>query len=450
MEFELTPEYIEKLKEAVAAGNDIFIRDEMEELHAVDISSILDWLDTDQSKYILGLLTRQEGAEIIMHLDEDYRKKLLHELPVDELAAYFNYIDSDDAADILNAQPIKRREELIPLIPNEEKAKYIRDLLHYEEDCAGGLMAKELVKANINWTVNQCIDEIRRQSKAVEKIYSVYVVDNNDKLLGIVPLKKLLLSDEQILVADIFESDIISVETYMEGDEVARVMQKYDLESVPVVNVHGKLLGRITIDDVIDVITEQAEIERQLMAGISELPEEDASVWRMSRSRLPWLLIGMGGGMLGATFMGFFESNIKIIPAMAFFIPLITATGGNVGIQSSSIVVQSLANRDAFNSFNTGRLFKGFIVALINGLAISSIVFGFNMMIGQEAKLSIVVSIALLSVVVLASFFGTVTPIILDKSGVNPALASGPFITTVNDLLGLAIYFMVAHALLTF
>ncbi|MFL5730315.1 MAG: magnesium transporter [Cytophagaceae bacterium] len=449
MEFEVTQDFIHSIQEAILRHDDVFIREKMEDLHAADISGILQELDTEESRYVLNLVNKEMGAEIISSLDEDVRKKFLRAFSPEELAQYISYTDSDDAVDIINEQPIKIREEVIELVElaNREKANHIRDLLHYEEDCAGGLMAKELIKANINWTITQCIEEIRRQSKKVDKIFSVYVVDNSDKLLGIVSLKKMLLADDETRIADIYSSDIISVESYRQAEEVAEIMQKYDLESIPVVNVHGKLLGRITIDDVVDVITENAEQDIQMMAGISDSTEEDASVWRISRVRLPWLLVGMLGGILGARFIGLFEKDITNIPAMAFFIPLITATGGNVGIQSSSVVVQSLANKLGIGSFNSQKLFKGFLVAVINGIAISSLVFLINMGIGEETRLAIVVSIALLSVVILSSFMGTITPLILDKTGVNPAIASGPFITTANDLLGLGIYFLVAHTL---
>ncbi len=233
----------------------------------------------------------------------------------------------------------------------------------------------------------------------------------------------------------------------MDEEEVARVMEKYDLESVPVINLQGKLVGRITIDDVIDVMREIAEQERQLMSGISEDVEEDDSVWVLSRARLPWLTIGMVGGLFAASFMGIFEGDIAQIPAMALFIPLITATGGNVGIQSSSIVLQSLANRSAFGDKYAKRLLKALVVALINGIVLASIVFGVNMAIGESLKLATIVSCALFSVVILASFMGTITPIVLDKVGLNPALASGPFITTANDLIGLGVYFGLAHLL---
>lgn len=450
MQLELTHELIHTLKEAISSDYVSYINSLTGDLHAADLSQILHRLEPEESRYILNLMSKDRGAEVLMQLDHDYRTRFLKVWETNEVAEYLNIIDSDDAADILQEMEVKRREEVLLQISNPEKAAYIIDLLHYEEDCAGGMMAKELVKANINWNVNQCIEEIRRQSKVVEKIYSVFVVDDNDRLLGLVELPKILLADSSMLVADIYDPEIIKVETYREADEVARIIQKYDLESIPVVNVQGKLAGRITVDDVIDVITEMAELERQMMAGISETTEDDASVWALSKSRLPWLMVGMSGGMLGAWFMGFFEESIKIIPAMAFFIPLITATGGNVGIQSSSIVVQSLANREELDSFNASRLFKGFLVALLNGVAISSLVFAFNLFVGQDLRLAMVVSLALLSVIVIASFFGTVTPLVLDKAGVNPALASGPFITTANDLIGLAIYFIVAQILLSF
>jgi magnesium transporter len=392
-------------------------------------------------------LGRETGAEIIRDLEGDTRKRFLKHFTAEEIAAYLKYIDSDDAVDILNEQPIQTREEVVFLIKNKEKANHIRELLHYEEDCAGGLMQKELVRANVNWTVRQCIEEIRRQSKKIEKLYSIYVVDDNDKLLGTVSLKKLLLSEDETLVADIYDADIHIVESYRDAEEVAQIMEKYDIEAIPVVNVHGKLLGRITIDDIVDVIKEEAKADMQAMAGITEDIEEDANIWRMSWARLPWLLIGMMGGILGASFLGLFEDTISLVPAMAFFIPLITATGGNVGIQSSSVVVQSLANKSGINNFSFQRLLKGLLIALINGIAISSIVFGFNVFIGEKSEIAIVVSIALFSVVILASFMGTITPLLLDKMGFNPALASGPFITTANDLLGLGVYFLIAHLL---
>jgi magnesium transporter len=305
-----------------------------------------------------------------------------------------------------------------------------------------------LIKAYMNWTVVQCVDEIRKQAENVEKFYAIYVVDDQEKLLGKVSLQDLIISDAKKLVADIYEEDIVSVETYMEDSEVAEIMKKYDLESVPVVNVLGQLVGRITIDDVVDVITEQAEEERQIMAGISEDVEEDDSVWKNTRARLPWLLIGVVGGLMNAKFMGLFEMELARVTAIAFFTPLIQATGGNVGIQSSSLIVQSLANSDFVDDGLWKRLSKVFSVAILNGLFLAVLVLGANILLFGEYRLSIVVSLALFSVVVFASFIGTITPLILNRFGYNPALAAGPFITTTNDLLGLTLYFFTVHLIL--
>ena len=274
------------------------------------------------------------------------------------------------------------------------------------------------------------------------------MVDNKDRLKGRVSLKRLILTDDNAKVEDIYDADIISVETYMPKEEVAAVIQKYDLETVPVVNVKGRLVGRITVDDIIDVITEQAEEERQLMAGISEDVEEDDSIWMLSRARLPWLVVGLAGGMIGAQFIELFEEDLMKVTAIAFFIPLIMATGGNVGIQSSALVVQSLASPSVFMTSTLSRLTKVFFVAIVNGLFLSILVFLMLFLINNiDTELAFVVSIALFSVVFLASFLGTLIPIILDNMGINPALASGPFITTAIDLLGLAVYFLVAHLL---
>ena len=445
MNFTLTQDYLDQFLEAVQNEDSNFIITQTSTLHPADISAILDELETDACHYILRLLPEQVRADIISDLDTTVRAEFLKTYEPAEVAEILDYTDSDDAADILNELPIKMREEVIAHV---EEPQDVVELLHYDEDCAGGLMAKEFVKANINWTVVECIEEIRRQAENVEKIYSIYVVDDNDVLLGRVGVKKLVLNRSSTKISNIYEPDIISVYSYQDEEEVASIMQKYDLEAIPVVNVNNKLIGRITVDDILDVITEQAEQNIQTMSGISEDVEEDDSVWLLSRARLPWLLIGMVGGMLGAKFIGLFEGQLIAVPAMAFFIPLITATGGNVGIQSSTLVVQALADTGGLQESLWRRLLKSFLVALINGFVIGIFVLGANVLLtGGEIVLSLVVSFALFCVVIIASIMGTITPLILNQFKVNPAVASGPFITTANDLLGLAIYFSVAKLL---
>jgi magnesium transporter len=447
--FELSRDYIDRLKEAIAAQDINFIKNSFDGIDPSDIASVLEELDTEESRYILDLLNDELVADILNEIDPDMRTKLLMKFELPRINSFLSYLESDDVVDIINELPVKLREEIVAAIENEERAQYIVDLLRYDDDCAGGLMAKELIKANLNWNVVQCIEEIRRQAENVEKIYSVYVVDSKNKMLGRVSLKKLLISDDKTLVKNIYEPDVVAVETYFDQEEVVSIMRKYDLESVPVVNGVGKLVGRITIDDVMDVMAEMAEEERQLMSGISEDVEEDDSIWMITRARLPWLIIGLGGGLVGAWFIGLFEADIAMIPAMAFFIPLITATGGNVGIQSSAIVVQSLADKTGLAGDNMQRFMKGLIVSLINGLVLAAIVLSFTLVLGQTVRLGSIVAFALFCVVLLASIMGTITPLILDKIGINPALAAGPFITTANDLLGLGVYFTIAHLLYT-
>lgn len=446
-EFELTKEFRSRFQQALDERDAPFIITSLEEVNPADITALLYDFNSEESKYVLDLLSVNVRAKIINDLDPETRKTFLSVYAVSELTEIINHLDSDDAADILNELPIKTSEEIIAGLDPDLKSQVI-DLLRYDANVAGGLMAKELIRARWNWTVVECIDEIRKQAENVTKFYAVYVVDENDKLLGRVALQKLILSDPKTLVKDIYDDDVTAVETYLEDREVAEIMKKYDLESVPVVNVQGHLVGRITIDDVVDVISEQAEEERQLMSGITEDVEEDDSLWRNVRARLPWLLIGIFGGMLSARFMGFFEQELAKITAIAFFVPLIQATGGNVGIQSSGLVVQSLVSPGYVDEGIWKRLAKVFSVALLNGLLLSLIVLGSTYLLFYNHKLSVIVSFALFCVVLFSSFVGTITPMIINRLGFNPALASGPFITTTSDLLGLTIYFVTVQVLI--
>ena len=450
MQFELTKEYLNGLRDAIDSGNETLVRQTLEGVNPADITEIIYELDVDESKFVFDQLTEEIQAEVISELDEDERTEILEAFSNIRVASILSMIESDDAADILMELPVKAREEIIAELEDKEKASNIIELLRYPEDCAGGLMAKELIKAQENWSVIQCVDEIRRQAEIVHKIYSVYVINQKGILVGRVPLKKILLSEDKTLINELYDDDFISVMTYDGKEEVASVMRKYDQDSIPVTNVQGKLVGRITIDDIVDVISEQIEEERQLMSGISEDVEEDDSIWMISRARLPWLIIGLVGGILGAKVIGIFEDDLIEITAIAFFIPLITATGGNVGIQSSALVVQSLANPPTLSQSLYSKLVKTFIVAIINGILLSLFVSGLVWLIDHDLKLSFVVSVALFSVVLLASLLGTIVPLMLDKVKINPALASGPFITTFIDLMGLGVYFSVAHFMYNF
>ena len=448
VKFELSKAYLDLVVQAVEQENHVFIRETMEGVDPADISQLLEEAAPEDTKYVLDLLHNEIGAEVIEELEEDTRQDFLKELSPSEIAEYLEKMDSDDAVDIVNDLPVRVREEVIAAIKDPESAAHIQELMRYDEDCAGGLMAKEMIVANVNWTILQTIDEIRRQAENVEKIYSIYVVDDSQKLLGKVSVKRIILAKDKIHINEIYDEDIKAVETYMDEEEVADIMRKYDLDAVPVVNLQGKLVGRITIDDIVDVITEQAEEDMQLMSGISADVEEDDSIWAISKARLPWLMIGLVGGTLGAWAIGFFEGDLERNAALAFFIPLVMATGGNVGIQSSTLVVQSLANRSVFTESFGKRIRKMFLVAIFTGVVLAAISFGIVYLWKDDLQMAQVVAISLICVIMLASFTGTSTPLILDKLGINPALASGPFITTTNDILGIIVYLAIANQLL--
>jgi magnesium transporter len=448
--FELTKEFIEDIRLLIEnqANEELLLK--LDELFPADITHILIELTTDEARYLVLLIDTKIAAEIISTLDSDDRKKFLKNFTSKEIATYINVIDSDDAVDILNEQPVKVREEVIALLKDREQARFIIDLMHYDEDCAGGLMQKELIKINISQTVTECVEEIRKQAEDVEKVYSVYVIDDDGLLLGTVSLKKIILAKRGSKIADVYEDDeIVSVQTYASGEEVADLMQKYDLEAIPVINIQGRLLGRITIDDVVDFITESAQEDIQVMAGISEDVEEDDSVWLLVRSRLPWLIGGMVGSFIAAKIIDRFDDTIAILPAISAFIPLIGSTGGNVGIQSSSLIVQSLADKSGLDTTLAKRLQKVLVVALINALIAAIFAFGCSLLVDSgEIMLSATVSLSLFAVVMLASLMGTITPLVLNQLKINPAVASGPFITTTNDILGYGVYFLIVYWLL--
>ena len=447
MTFELTKDYLDHVQATIEAGDDTLLRTEMGELFPADISGILDELEPESAHYLLSLLDKSVGAEILANLDPVERTNLLKLFSSAEIAPFINQMDSDDAVDVLNQQPIQVREEVIGLLEDREQARFILDLLHYEDGVAGSLMQKELIRINVNLTVNACIEEIRQQAEDVENVYAVYVVDDLGKLLGLISLKKIVLARKNAKIADLYDDDVVFVETYRPVAEVAEVMQKYDLDAIPVVNVQQRLLGRITIDDVVDVITEQAEEDIQVISGLSGEVEEDDSVWQRSKVQLPWLVAGAVGSLLAATVINGFQSELGKIAALAAFIPIIGSTGGNVGIQTSSLILQSLADTSGLSTTLGRRLIRTLMVALLNGLVVGLIAGTYTFLIG-EPRLFFVVATSLLAVVLLASFMGTVTPLLLNRIGINPAVASGPFITTANDLIGIGVYFLIAQWLL--
>ena len=441
MQFELTREFIEELKAAVNYEDNIAAFNMIKDLHPADIAEIFGELSNEEAKVLYILLDNDKAADVLIEMEEDDRESFLEILSGDEIAKVFiDKMDSDDAADVIGELSEQKQEEILQSIHDVEQAGDIVDLLSYDEDTAGGLMAKELIKVNENWDINNCIKEIRKQAEEIDEIFYVYVVDNNDILKGTLSLKKLLVSRSNAKIKNILNADVISVKTDTQSEEVANIMNKYDLVSLPVTDSIGRLIGRITIDDVVDVIKEEAERDYQLISGITEDVETSDNAFLLTRARLPWLLIGLLGGILGAQVISIFEENLKMDPKIALFFPLIAAMGGNVGVQSSSIVVQGIAAK-VIDLESTGRkLLKEISVALINGVILSGLCLLYNFVFKTSLELTITVSAALLAVIMFASIFGTFIPLALHRFKIDPALATGPFITTVNDIVGLLIY----------
>lgn len=450
MAFELTQDFIHSIKERIERAEWDELIAELKELHPADIAEILDELEEDDILLLLRKFEMDILPEILIHLDEDIRKQVLENYSGKEIAeSVVENLDSDDAADLIGELPEAKKIEVLSNLEDIEHAKQIADLLTHAEDTAGALMATELIKVNQNWTVMRCVREMRRQAEEVEQVHAVYVVDDHDVLLGSLSLKKLLTTSTRTPIKELFNEKLTSVKSTTPAIDVSNLMNKYDLFVVPVVDEMGRLLGRITIDDVVDVMKEEADRDYQLMSGLSEEVESGDSILQVTRARLPWLLVGLFGGMLSASVISSNESELSAIPQMAFFIPLIAAMGGNVGVQSSAIVVQALANK----SLDEGlwrRLTKELGVGLFNGLICAGIIFGMGLLFGYDYHLSITVGIALLTVITFASLFGTSVPLILDKYKIDPALATGPFITTANDVLGLFIYFSIGKLIFGF
>ena len=447
MRFELTKDFLEILRQKIAEQETLWIQEKVLVLHFADVAEILDKLSNEEAKFIYFLVDEDTQADILMELEEEVRDRFLASLSIKEIADQLENLDSNDAADILGELSEDKIQEVISQMDDDEAAEDIVDLLNYDEDTAGGLMQKEFLQAHIDWPVNRTIVELRKQAEDVEKVYNIFVVDDSNRLLGVLSLKLLLFSNVKTKIADLYQSkNIISVNTSDSAEEVAAVMEKYNLVSVPVVDYQNKLVGRITLDDIVDYIKEEADKDFQLATGITEPIESDASIWRVARARLPWLIIGLLGGTLGAKVISGFEGSITQIPALAFFIPLITAMGGNVGVQSSAIVVQSLArgNKDFGNILQ--KLVREAVVGLFNGLLLASLIFVIAYFFGN-AQLGFVVSISLFTVIIFAAVIGTLIPLVLNHYKIDPALATGPFITTLNDVTGLFIYFTIGMLL---
>lgn len=448
MEFKISREFLSEIEQLISENKAQELLLLLEDIHFADIAEIMEELDDYGASYIFNTLDSEKTAEILLELDEEVREKILRNLSPKEIAEELDELSTDDAADIIAELPQYKKEQVISELEDVEHAKDIVDLLRYDEDSAGGLMGKELVKVNENWNVLTCVKEMRAQAENVSKVHSIYVIDDEERLKGRLSLKDLLTTSTKTPISDVYIKKVDYVKVDTKDVEVARIMQKYDLEAIPVVDELGRLVGRITIDDIIDVIKEEADKDYQLAAGISQDVEADDSILELTKARLPWLVLALFGGFISVHVLGIFEPVMDLHPELFFFTPLIAAMAGNVGVQSSAIIVQGLANNTIIGPV-VERLLKELSLSLLNGVILSVILLaGSYFLLGYEIHVGYTVSIALLSVIIMASLIGTFIPIILNKYGVDPALATGPFITTSNDILGILTYFTIAKIIL--
>ena len=443
-----TQELRVELRNLLAQGQESAVLNLLDGLHSADVAEIAGELEIAEVLAVLQLMPAERWTDILVYFDDDVQSEILENFTGKEIAeVVLENIDSDDAADLMADLSDEKKREVLQNIGDIEYAKNLADLLTHAEGTAGALMATEMVKVNENWTVSRCVREMRRQAEEVEVVHAVYVIDDHDILLGSLSLKKLLTTGAKTPITGVYDRSVRAVTSTTDEVEVARIMNKYDLFVVPVVDDMGRLLGRIMIDDIVDVMQEEADSNYQLMSGLSDDVDQNDGLFAMTRARLPWLLVGLVGGILTSTVVGRNEGELSLIPQLAFFMPLIGAMGGNVGVQSSAIVVQGLANSSLPGTL-LQRLSRELGVGLLNGMLCATAILAYSWAAGHGLMFAVAVGSSLLSVIIFASLFGTAVPWALNHYGIDPALATGPFITTTNDILGLSIYFAIANALL--
>ena len=434
--------YIDNVKNLIEQKDAENVKSLLIDLHPADIAELCNDLSPEEARFVYRLLDNETAADVLMEMDEDVRKEFLEILPSETIAKRFvDYMDTDDAVDLMRELDEEKQEEILSHIEDIEQAGDIVDLLKYDEDTAGGLMGTEMVVVNENWSMPECLKEMRQQAEQLDEIYYVYVIDDENRLQGVFPLKKMITSPSVSKVKHVMRKDPISVHVDTSVDDVVQIIEKYDLVAVPVIDSIGRLVGQITVDDVMDEVREQSERDYQLASGLSQDEETAHKVMRQTSDRFPWLIIGMLGGIGNSMILGNFDATFSAHPEMALYIPLIGGTGGNVGTQSSAIIVQGLAN----NSLDAKDIFKQItkesVVALINATIISLVVYIYNFVrFGATATVTYSVSISLFAVVMFASIFGTLVPMTLEKLKVDPAIATGPFIAITNDIIGMMLY----------
>lgn len=413
------------------------------DLHPADIAEIINHLDIDHAKYSFLILDTETAGNVVTEIDENLREKILKNIDVKTITDIVDELYSDDATDIVGDLPETIARQVLNNIDKED-SEDVQELLKYPEDTAGGIMTSNFVFIESNATIKDAINEVRKNAEEFEHIYHIYVLRENDELLGIVSLKSLLINPLHKNVKSVIEEDLMFVTPDVDQEEVANIMNKYDLVALPVVDEHRRMLGRITFDDIQDVIQDEASEDIQKIAGLTEEEETSDSIFKISRIRLPWLLVALAMELVAALVLQSYEEYIKSIFIATFFIPVVMAMGGSTGTQAAIVMVRGLSTGDIWLNGSFKNLVKEFYVALLNGIVLGVILLVSVILIFPRDELSLTFALllsgSLLIIIVMATIVGATIPIILKKMDVDPAIATGPFVTTSNDILGLLVY----------
>ena len=427
------------VKDSIQRKERMALKKVIDDMRPADVADLIEHLDPDERLYIFELLEPEGAGEILVEIEPPVQEHLLNKLDNEVISEIVHGLDSDDAADLVGDLPVERAKEIIETL-EEDVSEEIEKLLPYPEDTAGGIMALEFLAVRDDSTAQEAINTIRENRDEVQNIYYLFVVDASSRLVGVVSLKDLVLEPPQKKIRDFMNPEVISVDVETDQEEVARLVKKYDLVTIPVVDGGHHLVGRITHDDIMDVIEEEANEDIGLMAGVIHQEIAEESPLKISRARLPWLIAGLFGGILAAWVINQFEASLREIIALSFFFPVIMAMGGNTGTQAATVAVRGLATGD-ISMFNIGkRLWVEMKVAFFNGILLGILL---GMIVGiwlSDYRLGMIVAMALIVIVLNSGFIGAAVPLAFKKLHIDPALATGPFVTTTNDVLSLLIY----------
>ncbi len=443
-------QHLEKLDHLIDQGWELEIIKLISTLHPADIADLIDALDEEKKKKLFGLLQIETASDVIMEVDDISRELLIEDMPQDKLTRIVDDMESDDATDLIAELSREQAQHVLGHIDKEDSEE-VRELLKYDKETAGGIMQLELVAVPQGITVQDAIEHIRSSAGEVEDLHHVFIIDEAEKLVGVLPLRKLILASPASTVGSIMEPATIRVTPGIDQEKVADIFRKYDMVSLPVVDGDGRLLGRIMIDDVVDVIEQENSEDIMKMAGI---PEEElvygSNILAISRVRLPWLITNLFGGLLTGYLLWLFRITLGEVLALVTFIPVITAMGGNIGIQSSSIMIRGFAiGRVDFGNLRKC-LFKEMRIGLLMGLACGVVAGCAAVLWHKNPLLGPIVALAMIIGITTAASMGTMVPAFFKKMKIDPAIAAGPFVTTANDIVGIIIYLGIATLFLKF